>query len=720
MLSPKTLSFSGIGRFVDKQTIEFDSMGQLVQIDGENNNTGGSSGSGKTTVFNALEYNLGLNDIPDKVLQSRLTKDGIHTEAVYDWDGKEVIIIRGKGKFSVSVDGSEIDGSAKLGEEKINEIIGMSRDLFRPIFHKRQKEGGFFLKFKPSETHQFLTDILNLGKYSKDIEKVDKQLKDFAEFKEKTLSDVNANRMASKATFDAIMVLGLAPIQDMHQSVVDKLKAKLDTSMASLEALQVAHKIQKGIVESQRPVQVQAISLPTPILDKTPYNTSTLDIAISAKTYSESKIGELNEKERNRQASIQKLIQEVKVNCSTLTYKVALATTAKQEAQKIASEIKSIRDCVCPMCLQSWVVEASKVKENELLTKLSAYRLQIEQGNAAEQDILAANAYILDLQSQLTAYIDPELDILKQEIANQSAIIVEEGSKSVIHLNNQNAENERKMSAYRTDNEKAQREIHSKNAQSNDEFALKQQALAHQQTIELDQARGQADVDRRAYDTATNKLKNYEEASLKYIAQHSQLKTQETLYYQKLEDMDQKLVIMEAKIAIAEETKRAIKSFMSCSFDEALDEIGDAATNIIRAIPNMANATIQFQGIRETGSGKIKEEVNAVISMDGEEGIDIRSLSGGERSSADLAIDLAVIDLIENRSNKGISVFILDEPFTGLDTVSIEMVLELLKNVKMNKKLILVDHNPIICEFMSQRIIVERTGSTSTLKYENM
>jgi DNA repair exonuclease SbcCD ATPase subunit len=88
-------------------------------------------------------------------------------------------------------------------------------------------------------------------------------------------------------------------------------------------------------------------------------------------------------------------------------------------------------------------------------------------------------------------------------------------------------------------------------------------------------------------------------------------------------------------------------------------------------------------------------------------------LSGGERAAVDISIDIAVLGLIEDKTNKGIDVFILDEPFTGLDGTNIEMVLEVLKNANMHKKLIVVDHNPIVKEQISDRITIIRDGLTS-------
>src|ERR1019366_775840 len=102
--------------------------------------------------------------------------------------------------------------------------------------------------------------------------------------------------------------------------------------------------------------------------------------------------------------------------------------------------------------------------------------------------------------------------------------------------------------------------------------------------------------------------------------------------------------------------------------------------------------------------------------MDGEVGIPIKSLSGGERSAVDLSVDLAVIDFIEAKSAKGMNIFILDEPFTGLGTVEIEMALEVLKNSNTNKKIIIVDHNPEVKQMVQDKIVVVRNGLTSSIE----
>jgi DNA repair exonuclease SbcCD ATPase subunit len=80
----------------------------------------------------------------------------------------------------------------------------------------------------------------------------------------------------------------------------------------------------------------------------------------------------------------------------------------------------------------------------------------------------------------------------------------------------------------------------------------------------------------------------------------------------------------------------------------------------------MKSASIYFEGCKETNKGILKDEVNAILNLDGENEINIKTLSGGEETAAELAVDLAVIEMIEHKVGKGANFFILDEPFTGL------------------------------------------------------
>lgn len=715
MLKLKELRFKAIGRFVDEQIIAFDSLGSLVQVDGINKNTQGSSGSGKTTIFNVLDYLLGLNDLPATVLQSRLTKELMHAQGLFDWDGKSLSIIRNKKGLSVEVDGSIIEGSNKLTEEKIDEILGMPRTLFRKILHKRQKEGGFFLDFTPSKMYEFLTDCLNLSDLRKKAEKIDKKIKDLMDKKIYSDSTLRSIQSALKATQDGILALGMPPVKDIHQPVILQLKAKFEASTAALNQLLIDHKAQNDYLYSQRPITppVSVIPAPEPIMsvyDESESERASYEIK-EVKTAFEA----ILESERNRKNSVNNAIQERKINLSVLNHRISLGHTAKSEALKLASDIKKIRESICPTCEQNWVTDTAKSKEAELISRLSEYKIQIQNAEIAVSDLFATNTEIENLQKELISPDPLGLTAAKQKIDYLDSIICLEKQKADLYRADIVKRNKDAMNAHNVLQDKKMAEYQSIIKANNDEMALKQSSLRKQQSIELEQIRGQTDIDRRAFEAAVDKLKNYQETCTRYENSLHMMKEKERESEINLSQTKEEYEKAEEELVIAEEIKKAIKTFASYSFDEALESIGDCATKIIRCIPNMSNATIQFEGQKETKEGKVKEEVNAVISVDGEEGIPIKSLSGGERTAVDLAVDLAVIDFIENRTGKGIDLFVLDEPFNGLDTVSIEMSIELLKNLNMNKRLIIIDHNPEAKQMIESSITVIRDGITSSI-----
>lgn len=738
MLTLKRMTLSGVGRFVEPQTLDFDSLGNLVQVDGNNRNTGGSSGSGKSTIFNALEYLFGVNDLPTTVIQSRLTKEPLSVSADLDFDGKPLTITRSKKGLIVDLEGEITEGSSKLAEEKLDEIIGMPRDLFRKILHKRQKEGGFFLDFTPKKMFDFLTDAKNLAKYRKDEEIVKNEIDTLEKRKnsiENMISDTNS---ALKATQDSILSLGIAPVRDIHQSVILELKAKTDKSTLDLGQLIENHKVQNTILDGEKPVLIptpaleQAEQLPRPTLVDTDLGNGPVIAALEAKISAFNKeAADLQEKERLRVRQLNDKIQSQKMTVMALEHKCQAAANAKQEAVKVAGDIKKIRDAICPTCAQSWVTETAKVKEDELLEKLSSYKKQIAEGASSEQVITEIKADILRMETELTPQGMAEIAAIAANAQAASLELNTEKIKADEHKRAANTKNVNLLETHASEqkvlntqvalkNQAIIADIEAKNKEAQNQYQIRVSAVREMQAREADQARGQADVDRRAFEAAVNKLKLYEESRSRYDASLAQMKTSESNYLANLDRHKQVLAEVQEKLTMAEELRKAIKTFLSCSFDDALEAISEAATKIIRCIPTMSNATIQFEGQKETKDGKVKEEVNAVISMDGEIGVPIKSLSGGERSSTDLAVDLAVIDFIESETGKGINVFILDEPFTGLDTVSIEMALEVLKNSNTNKKLIVVDHNPEVKQMVSDRVVVVREGSTSTITSQDM
>jgi DNA repair exonuclease SbcCD ATPase subunit len=681
VLKLQQLTLDGIGRFVNTQEIDFTSLGNLVQVDGKNNNTGGSSGAGKSTVFNALDYLFGLNDIPNSSLQSRLTKETMNVSAVFDWDGKAVKIQRGK-KLYVEIDGQVVTGSNKLAEEAIDKVIGMPRDLFRKLLHKRQKEGGFFLQLTPKETHSFLSDVLGLGDLAKKTETLDKKIKELTEASQKAKTAHYGTQQALQSNQNALDAIGAAPAPEVDQATVLDLKAKLDAALALLEPVKAAHKAELAALEQTRP---QGTVLP--------YDYAVQNQLRDQIRLAEAELNALLDKERARKTDLTKQINELRVQKVREDTVAARGEKAMTEAVALAEEIKKIQGSQCPTCSQHWADESSKAKMASMIERAKAFGLEVVAGKEALAQSTMIASRILFLEAEMNRPNHEGLPEANQKITELHGLLLADQTKEREWTSSQNASNQAAIQAY----------------------VAKQREILARHQAEIEMASGQAAIAQRTFEMAVQKMRAYAEQKAQYDKVLASLKAAKEQYTVQNEIHSKEIVQNEKQLALAEEAKKIVKSFASCAFDDALEEVGEMATKIVRGIPTMANATISLEGTRETKDGKVKEEVNAVISMDGEINVPIKTLSGGERSSVDLAIDLAVIDLLESKTNKGIDVFVLDEPFTGLDTVGVEMALEVLKSANPSKRLILVDHNPEAKQMIQSKIIVERDGTTSKI-----
>jgi len=678
MLKLRTLRFKGIGRFVETQEISFEQLSNLIQVDGQNNNTGGSSGAGKSTVFNALDFLFGLNSISNSALQSRLTEDPIFVEGEFDLDGQPLIVSRGK-KLKITLNGEVTTGSSEISEGKLDQILSIPRELFRPMLHKKQREPGFFLSFTPSKTNSFLTDCLGLSSFKNNIEDIDAKISDLSKMISSLTSNIESSKIGLKASQDAIVALGEPPTKDVDQDTILQLKSKMDSAKKDLDLLLSTHQVEKDELNRYRPTN-----------NLIPFDSNNIkryEDELSSIVSEKHKLELLEQEKLNK---LNQLLSDLKMKQSEHNSKIKNGVVAKEKTAKLAAEVLKIRQNLCPTCEQTWSSDNIRSKESQLLEEIKELRNDIASAESAESDLKLNQEQYKDISDKLSINIDFKESDREKEL---KALISEEKRKESEHVASFNKTN----------------------SVANEDFLSREKSLSGRHKIESDSLNGQFELYRRSLETAVMKLKNYDEIKGRYETSLKILKEQEASYLQTISDIELSLNEKTKDVEIAEELKKAIKSYLSCSFDEALEVISENATKIIQNIPNMANATIQLEGTKETKDGKVKEEVNSVIHMDGEENIPIKTLSGGERAAVDIAIDIAVLGLIEERTNKGIDVFILDEPFTGLDSANIEMVLEVLKNANTHKKLIVVDHNPVVKEQISDRITVVRDGLTSKI-----
>jgi len=749
MLKLKKLSLKNIGRFTENQEIDFTALGSLIQVDAQNINTGASSGSGKSTIFNAISWTLGLDGLPTTILQSRLTDEPIHCSLELDWNGKSVVVDRGK-KLTISIDGIETKGASKITEEKLDEILGLPRNLFRPLIHKRQGEQGFFLNMTPAKMNEFLTDCLGLNDIRSKIEIVYAKSKILDQELGLAQLDLTGSQSALDATLEALESIGSPP-------------AKPTADLSHIDALKECLANYKKVLLDNRAAQNQEkISLERnkPQLEVADFDKKTLNEILEQENDLEGRIGMVKSDERDRQAQknkdisdlksalAQKLLElkhefENKINkakmesndrilllSSALAIEsdtVKIGKASRESAQKIMGQLKHLRSGICHVCEQTWITDASKLEESKLLEELNQHKANIMASGQASEKVDILKLSIEDAKVELTtrtAGINKDYSAnqveLRKSIESQISVLTEEAryriSEEELSLIKKLNDVRELLKQEQTKECEYLKNQTFKNQIALEEFLLEQKRLNDKHVIENTRIQDEISKLEQEEYRATAELRTYSENLDRYNRQLFNLKAQELDHKLKADKANAKTEEIAKKLGLSEEVKRCLKSYLSCSFDDALDSISSMATTILRAVPTMANATIRLEGVKETGSGALKEQINACLDNDGELNVPVKSLSGGERSAVDLSIDLAVASFITERTNIGADFLLLDEIMNGFDTLGKENTLDMIKGISGDRKVLIVEHDPVAKEYILDRITVVRDGETSFIK----
>lgn len=681
MIKLLELSFEGIGRFTKKQTIDFRNRDKLIQVDGKNENTGGSSGAGKSTIFNSIDYLLGLNDTPATSLQSRITKAGISVEGVFEIDGKPVTIARSKKDgLSIIEESESITGNVKLAEERLDHIIGINKKLFKKMIHKKQKEGGFFLNLTAKESYEFLIKVLDLESWTNKLDKIDLDIKE------------NAKKLdAVKLTYD-LTKSSMADCERILASSVKPDECKYSEIDVQTQK-DIIRKLESILISTENEMEREVENIPEP----------KPKAVITTEDPSLKELRELSNQIKVDSAVL-KNSHSIKLNnirneLSSTKDRITKAEAAETEFKSIVNKIQKLKEnkvhiesATCPTCVQSWTGKGANDKLNDI---------------NAELDNLASKAWeSKNLMESKNEYISKYNDINSLLMVESTINPSEELDKKLEITNKSIAEKEAKIHS-------SVSLIETENKLAKSDYLNTVQKIKTQYIEKINN-----------FKSKLAELNNQLNNTIYYISSHNKaVKDYEDNYNRTLEIIKDKVdylsyteeekIKISKQISIAEESKKAIKAYTLQIFQESLDYIGEQASVILSDIPNMANASIHFESSKETKSGSIKDEVNAIVNMDGESEVNIKTLSGGERTAIDLAVDLALIDMIESKAGKGADFFILDEPFDGLDSRNKEECLYLLQQLDTSKKIIIVDHSPELKAMVHDVITINRIGEES-------
>lgn len=179
------------------------------------------------------------------------------------------------------------------------------------------------------------------------------------------------------------------------------------------------------------------------------------------------------------------------------------------------------------------------------------------------------------------------------------------------------------------------------------------------------------------------------------------------LINQKLDDINNETSILGAVDSIFDSTG-APAYIIDCIVDLINEAV---SSNIIDIWPN---ASYSVKTYKENKDKSVKAKMSETLTIDGIER-SVGSLSGGEFRALSLALDFAILDVLSAQYNLNLNPIILDEPFSGLDNLGRELVIDVLTRVSQNRQIWVVDHASEAKSMFNSTVRVEKRNGISSI-----
>ncbi len=187
MIRLKQLRFKNAVTFGKTVTVPLAAQGRVF-LAGDNRDTGGSNGAGKSTIFEVLQHVL-FSSTSKGFSRNKFAGSGYLAELTMEADGHDYKIrqFRGAKKrerkdgYQIFKDGVDVTpkGTRHMQDciQYIREIIGITEDEFRGYIYLAQEgQGHVLISGKGAEKRNYLSDLFSLDRYDSVKEGVEEEL----------------------------------------------------------------------------------------------------------------------------------------------------------------------------------------------------------------------------------------------------------------------------------------------------------------------------------------------------------------------------------------------------------------------------------------------------------------------------------------------------------------------------------------------------------------
>lgn len=702
-------------RSFEAECIEFKPEGMTL-VRGFNRDTGGSSYAGKSSVPVAIAMALGFCPFSIKDQQTWGTKGAMSVSLELITDQGTWTVTRGSKTTLKPPAGETITGVAAV-DAKLREIVGTDPEILAALTYRKQGERGLFLTKADAAKKEFLTLVLGLGAFE-----------EAGDIASKAAAAARARLAAAQAglvrvetqvrsistaepvivdttPFEASVTLLLKSDTDLTQYIIDAehkisvLEADCKVRLAEVDA-RFDDKVRAA---AQELALVRAVALTEPAVDKVVSDPKLIAGLDEAKKRLARRIEADDELRKGFDVQVRSIDTEI----FGLQSRINESGRLKTEIAELDKKIAAAEALKCPTCdqqwlkakeqLDAWVARLLECHGSLTLAELAVKEIaekRVERASMVfkpDSKIEQFRAIVTQLTSDVQASRLASENAVKQVQAAAAVRIAEKGTA----LAELQAERSKQIIAAREDIDRQVRELRDYERVMRLKLATNATALQETQwklksTIVENQQR-QREFEQRQEQLADlgDELTEAKGAvDLEQYALDSELDFEEFIGY---------------------------KGFLGVIFDEILAEITEEANAILASVANTSHVTIYFasEAIAQK-TGVARKEIRPIISIGGYTAPLESGASGGMITSIDLAVDLAVATVVSKRTNSWPGWMILDESFNGMDGVTKETCMEMLKRYSENRLILIVDHASETKELFNNFIDVEFKNGRST------
>lgn len=683
--------------FLSWKDLEFDFPQGVTLIEGFNYDDNSPEGCGKSAILNGLTWVV-FGEIPKDIKVHQVIREGekkAEGTILFDSGHK---IIRTRTKSTGTLEFILPDGTPHLGKDiketqtYIDEFMGMTYETFLQSVYFAQNYGVKFITSDEKTRVKVLSDIAELRVFDKGV----KEVTDMLKLEKKSLQDLKTDLAGAEHEVDRQSEF-LEKLQTFKEEAIKEKEDKIKNLNDKL--VSKAEECEKLLQKSER-------------LDSEELGAG---------------INETQLELENCEETLESLIKELS---SSDTVKAELNSVTK-EIKRLNSELSTLTTTSIPRAEKSIKSAEDKYhrQKTDLETDIRIHGNEIEElvgklenpeqencptcGQELGEEHLAKSLAVLEKQLNEAAR-------LKEKAEKGLETAKEDFESSKVEAENQRKELQRKAEDLQADleeAEKVQAEIKIPDNQALEkkiEARKTEKKRLIQDIKDLEGALKDIELYTKQYNKAVEELEEIG-AELEEVEAKETGKFDDDIKdaKNKLKDAESeckqlKSLLLEKETYISDLTslREGFKETKAYTFKALLRDLTNKANYYLGQLFDLP---INIEFTNETDDGGVAKISDIVTIGDHERPFAL--YSGGQSRRIQLAVDLALSDIVASRGDKPISLLVMDEYCKDLSENSMEKVLELFES--LDKTVLLIEHNSIIKNIVNNTIEIELRDGVS-------